>query len=279
MILLTTPEGRKRIIEVLADFFESMTVEGGSRPKKGYATKIRSSIRAMILEEYKVDITNPEQFPEFAKMWKGYCDTLSKEGLAETEHKEEVPPETIQKIYKLLWRVKLALENRGSEDYVEKYLAPIPPHLHTQLHRLLQWGAEMILVFYEVRRGQENLDELKAADFREVEDEKFDFKYLKKFISEQDKNHRAGTNVQCSGVIPFVNIINDEDDCFFNPAEYFSFYLKFVPFNASKPAKEGGYLFPRPRKVGNSLDIHKAGEMHLYKANMKGTISIHSFYD
>ena len=48
-----------------------MTVDGGDRPKKGYATKIRSSIRAKILEEYTVNVSNPDLFPGFAKMWKG----------------------------------------------------------------------------------------------------------------------------------------------------------------------------------------------------------------
>ena len=55
----------------------------------------------------------------------------------------------------------------------------------------------------------------------------FDFKYIKKYKSEKDKNHQTGTNIACSGVILYVNI-EDESFCF-NPGSYFEFYLKCLP--------------------------------------------------
>ena len=39
-------------------------------------------------------------------------------------------------------------------------------------------GACFIVVFYEVRRGQEGLADLKLVDFKLIEDETFDFRYF-----------------------------------------------------------------------------------------------------
>ena len=78
----------------------------------------------------------------------------------------------------------------------------------------------MILNFYEVRRGSENLDELKVASFKVFEDNNYEFRYLKQIVSEQDKNHPLGTNVRCNGVITYMTI-----DGNFNPGEY----LKYRP--------------------------------------------------
>ena len=56
-----------------------------------------------------------------------------------------------------------------------------------------------MLVFYEVRRGKENLDELKASPMKVKEDENYVFKYIKNTLSESDKNHQSGTNVRFVG--------------------------------------------------------------------------------
>ena len=268
--LVKTEAGRETISKIFSSYFFSMEVEGGERPKKNYACKIRSNIKCQILEEKKFDITDPALFPRAAKRWKSFMCTLAKEGRADTTHKEEIPSETLEKVYELLWNVKEALENRGVEDYIETYLSRIPTEYHSQLNRLLQYGAVLILIFYEVRRGAENLDELKAKVFKVIEDKNFIFKYIKKVMSESDKNHPGGTNVQCNGVIPFLVIENNQNSSF-NPGEYFQFYLTFLSQEATKEHLEGGWLFPRPRKQGQGgLNIHKAGEMALFEPNMKG---------
>ena len=250
-----------------------MEVVSGDRPKKNYASKLRTSIKMQILSDYRFDITDPILFPNAAKRWKSFVDKLVEEGRGETTHKEEIPAVTLEKIYELLWNVKLVIENRGEEDYVEKYLAKIPPQFHSHLHRLLQWGAAMVLNFYEVRRGSENLDELKASSFKVFEDDNYHFKYIKKTVSESDKNHPQGTNVRCNGVIPYMVI-----DGYFNPGEFFNFYLSFLPSQSSKDGSEGGWLFPRPRKQGQGLlNIHEKDEKRLYEQNMKG-ISSHFYF-
>ena len=55
----------------------------------------------------------------------------------------------------------------------------------------------------------------------------FNFKYIKKYNSEKDKNHQTSTNIACIGIIHFANI-EDESFCF-NPGSYFEFYLKCLP--------------------------------------------------
>ena len=272
--LVKTELGRETLSKIFSSYFFSMEVEGGERPKKNYANKIRSHIKCHILEEKKFDITDPALFPRAAKRWKSFMNTLAKEGRADTTHKEEIPSETLEKIYELLNNVKDALENRGVEDYIETYLSRIPTEFHIDLHRLLQYGAALVLNFYEVRRGVENLDELKASVFKVIEDQNFVFKYIKKVLSEQDKNHPGGTNVRCNGVIPFM-VVEGSDENQFNPGCFFQFYLSFLPLAATKDHLDGGWLFPRPRKHGQgSLNIHKEGEMDLFEPNMKGNFGM-----
>ena len=42
----------------------------------------------------------------------------------------------------------------------------------------------MILNFYEVRRGSEDLDELKESSFKVFKDNNYEFQYLKQILSE-----------------------------------------------------------------------------------------------
>ena len=267
--LIKTEEGRDRLNKIFSNYFLSMQVKSGDRPKKNYANKIRSHIKMFILDDKKFNILDPVQFPGAAKRWKSFMNKLAEEGRADTTHKEEIPSETLETIYELLWNVKEALEHRGEDDYVEKYLAKIPTEYHSELHRLLQYGAALVLNFYEVRRGSENLDKLKVSSFQVFVDKNYVFKYIKKVISESDKNHPGGTNVRCNGVIPFMEI-QSGNNIMFNPGEYFEFYLSFLPLSSSKEHLDGGWLFPRPRKQGqSSLNIHSPGEMKLFEPNMK----------
>ena len=123
----------------------------------------------------------------------------------------------------------------------------------------------LILVFFEVRRGDENLDALKKEHFKIIEDENYQFKYIKKILCEKDKNHKLeGTNVESCGVIPFLVIDNK-----FNPGQYLQFYLSLIPDQSTMTKVEGGYLFPRPRLVCKKFDLHRRNENYLYECNQK----------
>ena len=110
--LFSTQGGRDLFSKHFSEFFLSLRVRGGDFPKKGYAENIRSSIKANVLRDTGSDIFNPEKFPQMVENWKKYSRKLAQEGKSVTEHKEEVPPETMNKIFTLLTNTKAALENR-----------------------------------------------------------------------------------------------------------------------------------------------------------------------
>ena len=90
-------------------------------------------------------------------------------------------PRTLLKIYQLLMDAKNVIDSRGSTDYEEK-LRKVPARYHDRVHYLVQWGAELILMMYEVRRGVENLDVLEATHFKVFDDDLYDFKYIRSII-------------------------------------------------------------------------------------------------
>ena len=269
--LLNNQEGRILFAKSLSAFFFTLRVRNDEWPKLGYAENIRSNIKQMILSDFNIDISNLENFPDSEKNWRKYTIKLTEEGKAFTKHKDEIPPKTLDKIYMILVAVQAALENRNSDKYVVDYLSKIPAELHNKLHRIMMNGATFLVIFYEVRRGLEGLENMKQVDFRLVEDETFEFKYYKKFRSEQDKTHQnVGTNVACSGVIPFLNILLDDGTTRFNPGEFFHFYLSLLPPEATMDGGKGGFLFQRPKILCRKFNLHDPMMTTVYEANSIG---------
>ena len=271
--LLATQEGKKTFSQLLDAYFFTLRVNNDEErwPKLGYAENLRSSIKNFILAEYNIDIQNLENFPTADYDWKCFVKKLTMEGKATTDHKEEVPPMTVDSVYMLLTHAMNALQNRGDENYVEKYLAPLDVKLHYELHRILMYGACFVLLLYEARRAGQNLDIFLLTDFKEVQDETWEFRYIKKYRSEQDKNHGTrGTNVACSGVIPFTDTILMDGKTVFNPGELFAYYLSKVPPEATTPSGKGGFLFMAPRRKSKKFDLHDPANVFLYEPNMKG---------
>lgn len=84
-------------------------------------------------------------------------------------------------------------------------------------------------------------------------------------ISEQDKNHKLGTNRQETGIIPFMFITST-----FNPGEIFELYLSFLPDAGTLPGKPGGFLFPKPRLPCKKFDVHLVENKTLFQPNQSG---------
>ena len=268
--LFKDQKGRDKFSDLFAAFFFTLRVRDEERPKLGYAENIKSHIKNKILATFKVDIFNSENFQGIEENWKKYTKLLTKEGKSVTKHKEEIPPYTVDSLWMLFASVQAALENRDKDNYVADYLSKIDVELHDQLNKVMMYGACYLVIFFEARRGREGLAELKQEDFQLVEDDTFDFKYYKKFRSEADKNHKTeGTNIACSGVIPFVDITLNDGVTKFNPGKFFGFYLHLLPPGATKEGAKGGYLFMKPKKNSRSFSIHNS-EATLYEANMKG---------
>ena len=182
-VLLESEEGRKRLEELIGLFFYSLRVtakDDGSEklPKRGYALKIRSNLKCFIMEQFRVDITDPILFPNSSRKWKSFINELVVNNRSETEHHEEIDPITMVGITQLIMDVVDALEARGTESYQEK-LSKIPFEWQDKLNRILQDGVQFILTLYEVRRGKEGLELLKKKDFIIFEDSVFDFKYIR----------------------------------------------------------------------------------------------------
>ena len=70
-------EGQDTISKIFANYFWSMSVIGGHRPRMGYASKLRSHIKMQIMEDYKFDITDPIKFPKADKHWNSFIEKLS----------------------------------------------------------------------------------------------------------------------------------------------------------------------------------------------------------
>ena len=233
-------------------------------PKKKYAEKIKSHIKCAIAKKFKVDVTNPLLFPEEATLWKSFLKELVEQNRSETTHHEEVHPQTMKKIYKLVVDVWEALKARGTDGYAEK-LAIVPAEYHAELHVLLQRGIMLILEMFEVRRGSENIEFLQANSFKVFDDDIYDFQYIRKVNPEAEKCNQEGSNTKCHGVIPCVIVAEN-----FNPGEVFRWYLEHLPENGTK--KDGKkYLFPKPRPSSKVFNLHNPDEQ-MYEANMKRKI-------
>lgn len=109
------------------------------------------------------------------------------------------------------------------------------------------------------------MHELRKSDFVIYEDRIKKFKYIKHVTTEKDKNHNEGTNSSVYGCIPFIEFASN-----FNPGEFFSFYLQFIPDESTKENVKGGFLFPKPRTLSNKFDIHDPEENCLYEPNQRG---------
>jgi hypothetical protein len=56
----------------------------------------------------------------------------------------------------------------------------------------------------------------------------------------------------------------------FNPGQFVAFYMSWLPDESTKEGVDGGFMFPRPRKVSSKFKIHDPQEMKLFEPNMKG---------
>ena len=126
------------------------------------------------------------------------------------------------------------------------------------------YGATIIFVFYRARWGQDNLAHLKLVDLRVNKDNTYNLKYIKKFGSKADKNHKSkGTNVACNRVVPYMDIIWD------NPGNFLEYFITLTPTKANMQEMEGSALFQRPKKFCKKFKQHNRKTKFLCEANMK----------
>ena len=268
--LLKDETKTKEFQEHLLHFFFGLRVgdENNMRPKIGYAEKIKRSIKGQILSNFAINIYELPKFAVFATGWSGFCKALLKDGRADVEHKNEIPARVMEKIQKLLYNTVQAIKGRGTDEY-EELLQKIPLHLHSQLNKLLQYGAQYELTRFNVRRGRENICEFKKKDIERQLDEIYNFHYYRVIKAEGDKNHKkTPTNVAHGGVIPFLKM----DEQGYNPGELMELYLKFVPDMATMEGKTDGKLFVRPKVPSRKLDLNMPDNYDWYCENIPGKL-------
>ena len=167
LVLSQSAEDIERLGDYFSNYFFTMRVpdeEGKPQwPKKGYAEKIKSNIKMAVIEKHSIDLTDPSRFPNFSKKWRSFIVKLVEEGRSETKHHEEVDPVTAECIYELLYNVKSALEARGTPAF-DELIKKVPVQLHNRMHYIMQWGAQLLFILFEARRGGENLENMKKTD-------------------------------------------------------------------------------------------------------------------
>ena len=104
---------------------------------------------------------------------------------------------------------------------------------------------------------------LEADHFQVFDDRLYDFKYIRKCVSEAEKNAPQGSNSKCHGVIPFIDLAEG-----FNPGSLFQFYLSTLPEEKHRKDQKK-YLFPKPRKPSKKFNPHNPNE-RLFEINQKG---------
>ena len=233
-------------------------------PKRNTAEGIKSHIKNSIQDEFNKNISVEVEFPGIERRWKSFIAELVKQGRNETTHHEEVNPKTMIKIYKLITDAMDAIKHRGKPEYNQK-LAKIDSSLHCKLGDVVQCGAMLTLLMYEVRRGAENVWWLETDMFRIIEDDHFDFKYIRKVVPESEKNQQGGSNTKCHGVIPFMELAAG-----YNPGQFFEDYMKLLPAKSHR-ATGKNYLFPQTRAISGRFNPHKQ-DAGLYQQNMKGEL-------
>ena len=132
-------------------------------PKTKTVEFLRSMVKCSFYEKHGIDLTDPHRFPNAKKHFGSFLEKLKSEGKktfkncifylylflkkcylgrGDTEHHEEIPPDTYEKITKLLFDAMEVLKNRGSENYQE-YLSRIPLNWQHRCHQLVQYGAQV----------------------------------------------------------------------------------------------------------------------------------------
>ena len=79
-----------------------------------------------------------------------------------------------------------------------------------------------------------------------------------------------GTNIACSGVIPYMDILLDDCTTKFNPGRFFHFYTSLLPTKATKEGCKGDFLFQRVKQQCRTFNLHDPKMENLYEPNSKG---------
>ena len=248
-----------KLEDIILDFFVTLRVgKKEDLPKRNTVEVYKSFIKGIVKKKTGWDLTEATDFPRFAAFYKGFLKKLKSEGKGDTCHNDEIPKETLEKIFVFLKDVQGILEADG--DITDLIESNIPKEHRKTFHYLVEYGAFFLISLFTARRGREGLDSLKKEHFKICAED--GQKFFKKTVGELSKNHRYGlTNIfkmsklvliffrsddedlTFGGIIPF-----EENDFGLNPGVYLEKYLERLH-------PECDFLFQRPKRPSKKFKL------------------------
>lgn len=148
---------------------------------------------------------------------------LKKEGKGTVTHKPRLNHRFNEDAMVLAYHCLKALQCRDDPVKLKYHQKHIPPSRMNRPHELVQNYLILQTIQYGVRRGKEGLAELKAGDFKPLQNEIWDYKSWQNVVTEVSKNHGADEETTDNfGEIPYLDIMRIEDggDEMFNPGQF-----------------------------------------------------------
>ena len=121
----------------------------------------------------------------------GYLKKLKSAGKADTNHTEEIPVSSEEKIMELIrnFQAVMDIEEKTTFGYQEA-IEKIPEPFGDSYHHLLQYCCMYLFMSLFAKRGREGIDLIEKADFEKKYDEENGHFYWQRVVIRFSKNHK-----------------------------------------------------------------------------------------
>ena len=191
-----TGAGTAELDSLLSSFYACLRKDDGELYTKKSLQYIRYGVQRHFLDNYNIDITQKDRFPQSSKMYKAVLVKLKKEGLGSVKHKDAISVADMEKIQAsnlLDCNTPAGLQNKVFVD----------------------------LMTFFCNRGRENVRFLKPSDFTVATDED-GLRYVTK-RDDLTKNRRENDDEAVGGRMYEIKDLNNVDEkC---PVQTFEKYM------------------------------------------------------
>lgn len=211
-------ENTAELDTLLTSFYASVRKEDGSLYHKKSMQYIRYGVQRHFLDNFGVDISNKDRFPQSMRMYKAVLVKLKKEGLGVVKHKDAISEADMHKMQTSRF-------------------------LDTNTPSGLQNKVFIDVMMYFCNRGRENVREFKPADFTISSDED-----RLRYVTKRDnltKNHRENDEEAGGGRMYEVRGAND-NQC---PVKTYEKYVSKL-----NPSCPWFWQTPKPKTPTNESD-------------------------
>ena len=121
----------------------------------------------------------------------GYLKKLKSAGKADTNHHEEIPAASEEKIMDLIRNLQtlLDLEDKATLEYQEA-VDKLPEDFQDSYQHLLQYCCMYLFMSSFAKRGREGIDLIEKTDFLKKYDEEDSYYYWQRVVIRFSKNHK-----------------------------------------------------------------------------------------